>query len=1084
MKRFLIQLPSTACASSSSSAGPIDPAPAPSGSSGSSGGPAQAPSGASSVASSRKRRIEVALPAEVLPAEETTAAPEPEHVGAAPQPAEPAEPAEPGQEETLRQATSRFGMHLAPHNASAPIGCDLLDLTRPGEARWCRIQWEEPGDIPTYLPDTSDFDTFYHRHIHVDIGLGLMDSGPSRVKSIFVPSEESIEAYLSALLNQGYVTEKLCADTLEQLKDFESWRIDAPKPGDLVRVSSSATYALTSDGCQRSISHLRGLLAGVLEEAPCLPGKTFIKPRGHHPEMISTSDLEMVQRSPRAWKAGLLITLAQARVIWPAEESGRVLRWPLSLRLGCTYEGGPRHLPWHTGKKAFLFCKHERRVISYRPSELFSTEFRGIPYAPRVHVAPLYEFTGGEPLGSFSICVRLRAPTLVSELAEKLSRTFGLCSMTPLGDHNKPIIVPRDAPSWDEPNPLLAAEHQQLKGLVDWAALDEPSSKAAQALLDLLGSPQRYATTLTPMPPTDADQEAEGAEAPSVWLRALVSVSLRPLAFVPLDERSAGPSASATASAASEALFGGLLVRKKARTAARTPTEQIENLFELLGFKVPPLVHECRKPKLPIAPARGGCDADKETEKRGSELVNRLMNAVQQHTAARTDVAATPAGLKCELRPVQQRALAFMLSRERDVDGAPKDFARLPTPGGHSVYYGRTAFCLRRPASGGFLMQEMGIGKTVEALALVLANPRPLDDPDAPLGTLVVCPTTLLANWKSEIEKLMPRRTRWLVLNSAAKKAHDTPSKLSRYHVVVTSYTLLSGSPALKAKWRRVIFDESQTVKEVYTVQARAAEQIIAPFRWALSGTPMPKDVGDLKGQLNVLQTFPFYGSALGDSSNRFEARLLPGPGNKAWAESRWGGESEGKLSEGKASGKADKIKGTAGAQEQPVLRFLCDFAFRSTIEGESLGLPPLTIANELLEPSEADAEQLAAVRASVAEQVARLERAQALEYRMPLLHSLLMRLRLACDHPSLAIDALQRMRELSEQARAEGEKLSVPEVRLDVVLKEAKPKPILHKWLNELLAPLTPTPGDDGDGSGNDGGGSDGGGFAECVIW
>jgi SNF2 family DNA or RNA helicase len=63
-----------------------------------------------------------------------------------------------------------------------------------------------------------------------------------------------------------------------------------------------------------------------------------------------------------------------------------------------------------------------------------------------------------------------------------------------------------------------------------------------------------------------------------------------------------------------------------------------------------------------------------------------------------------------------------------------------------------------------------GIGKSVEALALVLAHPRPCDERTSPLGTLIVCPTTLLANWKAECDKLLPKRLRVLVLNSAAKK--------------------------------------------------------------------------------------------------------------------------------------------------------------------------------------------------------------------------------------------------------------------------------------------------------------------------
>ena len=156
------------------------------------------------------------------------------------------------------------------------------------------------------------------------------------------------------------------------------------------------------------------------------------------------------------------------------------------------------------------------------------------------------------------------------------------------------------------------------------------------------------------------------------------------------------------------------------------------------------------------------------------------------------------------------------------------------------MYYGRGAFYFRRPPTGGFLIQEMGIGKTVEALALVLANARASDDRTSPLGTLVVCPVTLLANWKAECEKLLPKRIKVLILNSAAKKTHNA-AKLSMYHLVITAYSLLEHmtyedfrnpthhpSPALKVKWRRVIFDESQSVKCTYTDQTRCSAKIDA----------------------------------------------------------------------------------------------------------------------------------------------------------------------------------------------------------------------------------------------------------------
>ena len=73
-----------------------------------------------------------------------------------------------------------------------------------------------------------------------------------------------------------------------------------------------------------------------------------------------------------------------------------------------------------------------------------------------------------------------------------------------------------------------------------------------------------------------------------------------------------------------------------------------------------------------------------------------------------------------------------------------------------ALYYSSEGvFSARRPATGGLLALEMGMGKTVVALALVLASPAPHG---APRGTLVVVPTTLLGGWKTETAKLLPKR--------------------------------------------------------------------------------------------------------------------------------------------------------------------------------------------------------------------------------------------------------------------------------------------------------------------------------------
>ena len=99
-----------------------------------------------------------------------------------------------------------------------------------------------------------------------------------------------------------------------------------------------------------------------------------------------------------------------------------------------------------------------------------------------------------------------------------------------------------------------------------------------------------------------------------------------------------------------------------------------------------------------------------------------------------------------------------------------------------------------------------------------------------------------------------------LVLNSAAKKRYskDAEALTRDFDVVLTAYSLLKDSPVLKVKWHRLLLDESQSVKSPGTNHTKQCASIVAHRRWALSGTPMPKAVDDLLGQLQALQTAPY----------------------------------------------------------------------------------------------------------------------------------------------------------------------------------------------------------------------------------
>ena len=123
------------------------------------------------------------------------------------------------------------------------------------------------------------------------------------------------------------------------------------------------------------------------------------------------------------------------------------------------------------------------------------------------------------------------------------------------------------------------------------------------------------------------------------------------------------------------------------------------------------------------------------THEGSSELVNRVLAACEAVSdSSEAEKAPTPAGLCVNLLEHQQQALGWMLHRERQE--LPPDVVRLQLPSASGeLFFGRSLFLLEPPSRGGILAQQMGMGKSVEVLALTLSD---LPAAGEPRGTLIV----------------------------------------------------------------------------------------------------------------------------------------------------------------------------------------------------------------------------------------------------------------------------------------------------------------------------------------------------------
>jgi SNF2 family DNA or RNA helicase len=178
-------------------------------------------------------------------------------------------------------------------------------------------------------------------------------------------------------------------------------------------------------------------------------------------------------------------------------------------------------------------------------------------------------------------------------------------------------------------------------------------------------------------------------------------------------------------------------------------------------------------------------------------------------------------------------------------------FGELPPPSGFSgtlrPYQVRgcswLAF-LRQWGLGACLADDMGLGKTIQTLALVQREREAGEKRPA----LLVCPMSVVGNWKKEAERFTPELS--VLVHHGMKRYRGTAfaKEAEKFALVITSYGLLHRDLALfqKVPWAGVILDEAQNIKNPETKQAKAARELKADHRIALTGTPVENHVGDL----------------------------------------------------------------------------------------------------------------------------------------------------------------------------------------------------------------------------------------------
>lgn len=143
--------------------------------------------------------------------------------------------------------------------------------------------------------------------------------------------------------------------------------------------------------------------------------------------------------------------------------------------------------------------------------------------------------------------------------------------------------------------------------------------------------------------------------------------------------------------------------------------------------------------------------------------------------------------------------------------------------------------------TGGFILaDEMGLGKTIQIIAVLLAEPP---SPQSP--ALIICPTSLLANWRKEILKFAPELS---VMIHRGSHRTGISTGLQRAQVVITTYDTLVNDETifLGVDWSWLVCDEAQALKNPDAQRRKVVANLPRRRGVPMTGTPVETSLLDL----------------------------------------------------------------------------------------------------------------------------------------------------------------------------------------------------------------------------------------------
>ena len=137
---------------------------------------------------------------------------------------------------------------------------------------------------------------------------------------------------------------------------------------------------------------------------------------------------------------------------------------------------------------------------------------------------------------------------------------------------------------------------------------------------------------------------------------------------------------------------------------------------------------------------------------------------------------------------------------------------------------------------GGFLCDEMGVGKTAQVISTISENLK--------MNTLIIVPKSIIGQWEKEIHRFAPHVSVYV---------YDGPDRFKdienfkNHRVTISSYGLLTEKDPilLNVEWGRVVLDEGHEIRNRRAKRSKAACALKSDIKWVITGTPIFNKIDD-----------------------------------------------------------------------------------------------------------------------------------------------------------------------------------------------------------------------------------------------